>query len=228
MPYNLLPYNRGLDNTTIIESTAIFKEKVYFDYTKSVALKSEIVLFEKINFAIQMNKVISKFLVFKETVCRAIDGTHAISCLLNFSVVKKADAWIGKEMKIDQDFSEIMKSKSDFGKEMRLNQSFKEVLYDFIDLSKLLNSMSIFQDVMNLLSSANSLIEELTILNVEIPSGATLEIDSEVFTVTLNGINVFDKHSGEWVFLSKDLVDVEISALGNEIETTVIYRERYL
>lgn len=96
------------------------------------------------------------------------------------------------------------------------------------ELSKLINSEVTYTDNLNLLSSARTLNEEVAALTVDLQPGDTIEIDSEFYTVDLNGANAFDKYNGEWIYLSRDLADVVITANGQGLEAEVLYRERYL
>ena len=66
-------------------------------------------------------------------------------------------------------------------------------------------------------------------VTVTIPPGGELRIDSDTFRVLLNGENVLDKQSGDWLMLSRDLLYLDIeSAIGNGLSGNLIYTERYL
>ena len=66
-------------------------------------------------------------------------------------------------------------------------------------------------------------------VSVTIPPGGELRIDSDTFRVLLNGENVLDKQSGDWLMLSRDLLYLDIeSAIGNGLSGNLIYTERYL
>lgn len=67
---------------------------------------------------------------------------------------------------------------------------------------------------------------------VSLPPGAVLEIDSNNFTVKLNGENVLYAQSGEWIFVSRDTqqisLDVTSWETGTRLNGEMVYRERYL
>lgn len=68
-------------------------------------------------------------------------------------------------------------------------------------------------------------------LNVTIPAGGVLEIDSDIFTAYLNNQNVLHLHNGDWIFLDRDLVSLQFNDVGGNAKTmdiTVFYNERYL
>ena len=83
------------------------------------------------------------------------------------------------------------------------------------------------------LTSLASVVKDILIdpllYEVTIPPGGELRIDSDTFRVLLNGENVLDKQSGDWLMLSRDLLYLDIeSAIGNGLSGNLIYTERYL
>lgn len=70
-------------------------------------------------------------------------------------------------------------------------------------------------------------------LSLVIPPGATLVIDSENYTVLLDGENVLEAHSGAWPTLSRDLYDIVVEPVGvpegsERLEKKILYTEKYL
>lgn len=67
---------------------------------------------------------------------------------------------------------------------------------------------------------------------VSLPPGAVLEIDSDNFTVKLNGENVLYAQSGEWIFVSRDTQQISLDVTswnaGTRLRGEMAYRERYL
>lgn len=65
--------------------------------------------------------------------------------------------------------------------------------------------------------------------NVSIPPGGELRIDSENYTVTLNGENVLYAQSGYWPILSRELAQMTIdSGTGGEMTGEIVFAERWL
>lgn len=65
--------------------------------------------------------------------------------------------------------------------------------------------------------------------NVSIPPGGELRIDSENYTVTLNGENVLYAQSGYWPILSRELAQMTVdSGTGGEMTGEIVYAERWL
>lgn len=67
-------------------------------------------------------------------------------------------------------------------------------------------------------------------LDVVIPPGGILIIDSDNYNVLLNSENVIDKQSGSWLDeLSRNTFDVTIaSGITGDLEGSLLYTERYL
>lgn len=84
-------------------------------------------------------------------------------------------------------------------------------------------------EVLGSVSGAGTQSTEQVSVTVTIPPGGELRIDSDTFRVLLNGENVLDKQSGDWLMLSRDLLYLDIeSAIGNGLSGNLIYTERYL
>lgn len=84
-------------------------------------------------------------------------------------------------------------------------------------------------EVLGVISNASTQSTELVSIAVTLPPGGELRIDSDTFRVLLNGENVLDKQSGDWLTLSRNLLYLDIeSATGAGLSGNLIYTERYL
>lgn len=78
-------------------------------------------------------------------------------------------------------------------------------------------------EVLGSVSGAGTQSTEQVSVTVTIPPGGELRIDSDTFRVLLNGENVLDKQSGDWLMLSRDLLYLDIeSAIGNGLSGKVV------
>lgn len=228
MKYNRLPYNRGNESETLIESSVIFSEEVYMDYSKSVTLESNAAFSEKLYFTTELNRSLVRAVEFVDGLKAYVVPTAILERRLELSDKLKAEAVFGKEMSIKTSISEKLRAVTAAGKLVSATGFFTAELIAECELSKLMNTAITYTDNLNLLSSARTLNEEVTALTVDLQPGDTIEIDSEFYTVDLDGVNAFDKYSGEWLYLSRDLTDVVITANGSGLEAVILYRERYL
>lgn len=84
-------------------------------------------------------------------------------------------------------------------------------------------------EVMTSMLEATSQTTERTTLQLAIPPGGELRIDSELFLVLLNGENALHTQSGDWINVSRDLLRLVVeSASGGQLRGQLIYTERYL
>lgn len=68
------------------------------------------------------------------------------------------------------------------------------------------------------------------LIDIEIPPGATLIIDSDTYNVLLNGVDRIDAHSGDWLHMTRRVHDLLIEPAGGtlSVQGQVLYTERYL
>ena len=66
-------------------------------------------------------------------------------------------------------------------------------------------------------------------IGISIPPGGELRIDSENYTVTLNGENVLYAQSGYWPVLSRELAQMTVdSGTGGKMTGEIVFAERWL
>lgn len=71
--------------------------------------------------------------------------------------------------------------------------------------------------------------EETTGISISIPPGSELRIDTENYTVTLDGENVLYSHSGFWPILTRNIISLNINGTnGGGLKGELIYTERWL
>ena len=66
-------------------------------------------------------------------------------------------------------------------------------------------------------------------INVQLKPGSELRIDTENYTVLLDGKNILYLQSGDWPELSRDLAYITIDSLsGGTLTGEIVYSERWL
>ncbi len=66
-------------------------------------------------------------------------------------------------------------------------------------------------------------------VNVVIPPGSTLVIDSDNYVVLLDGENVIHAQSGDWLWLDRSVYDVLLESNGQvNVDAEMLYTERWL
>ena len=84
-------------------------------------------------------------------------------------------------------------------------------------------------DILTAIMDATSQTAEVVLMQVTIPPGGELRIDSDVFLAMLDGENMLYAQSGDWIDVSRELLRLIVeSATGGDLEGQIIYTERYL
>lgn len=97
----------------------------------------------------------------------------------------------------------------------------------FVSKDKLFNT--VVSEALGAVTEATSQTTETARVQITIPPGGELRIDSEYFTVTLNGENVLHEQSGDWINLSPELLRLIIeNAIGGTLTGDIIFTERFL
>ena len=84
-------------------------------------------------------------------------------------------------------------------------------------------------DILTAIMDATSQTAGVVLMQVTIPPGGELRLDSDVFLAMLDGENVLYAQSGDWINVSRELLRLIVeSATGGALEGQIIYTERYL
>lgn len=114
-------------------------------------------------------------------------------------------------------------------KNILLNEEYEDGLTQKLKMSKDLYLQFIGTDLLGSKIMANLYDTEQSTINITIPPGGVLEIDSETYTVYLNDTNVFDSYTGAWVMFDRDTTELTLGVgNGRVISGDILYRERYL
>lgn len=114
-------------------------------------------------------------------------------------------------------------------KDIPSDMNLTERLSAQITGSKDVPSAFLASEVLTTSFEAISQTMERAVFQLAIPPGGELRIDSELFTVLLNGENALHTQSGDWINISRELLRLVVeSASGGGLEGQLIYTERYL
>lgn len=112
---------------------------------------------------------------------------------------------------------------------MQIGLQASDALWSKFVLTASIPTSAVLTEALNCDIAVVNLTREVVLLNVTIPAGGRLVIDTDFYTATLNDENVIDLHSGDWPWLTRDLVELDIdSGTGGALTGKVIYTERYL
>lgn len=123
----------------------------------------------------------------------------------------------------------FLNAKLTLSKNVFLNEEYEDGLNQKLKLSKDLYLQFIGTDLLGSKLMANLYDTEHITINITIPPGGVLEIDSENYTVYLNDENVFDSYTGSWAIFDRDTTELTLGVgNGRVISGDILYRERYL
>lgn len=96
-------------------------------------------------------------------------------------------------------------------------------------LGAALSQPCVFSELVTLRPDAASKTEQTLLVRVTLPVGSELRIDSENYTVTLDGENVLHLQEGDWLALDRGLVNVTVdSGVAGSLVGQLVFTEKYL
>ena len=161
----------------------------------------------------------------------ALDGEFRENLSSSIKTEKIVYATFGLEEDQDKHKEEsiFLNAKLTLAKDIFLNEEYEDSLNQKLKLSRDLYLQFIGTDLLGSKIMASLYDTEQTTINITIPPGGVLEIDSENYTVYLNDTNVFDSYTGEWVIFDRDTTEITLGVgNGRVISGDILYRERYL
>ena len=211
--------NFSVDCHEQIVTTVTFSLNTLFDATGSESLNNFVVGTAGIKFGFGLETELGSSVTAE--LIAVIKGSLEEKLQVISNVVE--DISVGLEGKEEISLSTYLSADSKFfvvGDERLLNSFFagKDLTYNFFANEELI------------LGVRTSLLNDLLFsLNISLRPGETVEIDSDVFTAYLNDQNVIDLYSGEWITISRDSMELNVSSgSGGNLAGLLIYRERYL
>lgn len=136
-----------------------------------------------------------------------------------------------KNIWLSDDYFDELKSNTYGSKNIYMNQmqTLQGTLLGRLRGSKNIRYAAVLSDVLMALPEAVTQETDTLSITIAIPPGGEVRIDSDTYRVTLNGQNILYAQSGDWVFVSRDLLRLNIeSTTGGSMSGNMIYTERYL
>lgn len=140
-----------------------------------------------------------------------------------------SDINLAANVQIEQAMEDSLDCNAWLSNNMQIGLQASDALWSEFILTASIPTSAVLTETLNCDVAVINLTREVVLLNVTIPAGGKLVIDTDFYTATLNDENVIDLHSGDWPWLSRDLVELDIdSGTGGVLKGKVIYTERYL
>lgn len=192
-----------------IETTAFFNDIIRGTLRGAIAMKASFESYSTLSASVTMNANIVVTDQLSEALQASVDGSknEIIETVLSENLERMVHG------------SKTMPSTAIFGDAL-LSETcgVKDVLF-----------YSILNDTFMCITEASSQTTEMARIDVTIPPGSELHIDSETYRALLDGNNILYAQNGDWIVLARELLYLDIeSASGGSLDGVLIYTERYL
>ncbi|MCL2517602.1 MAG: hypothetical protein FWF15_03465 [Oscillospiraceae bacterium] len=165
---------------------------------------------------------------FTEAVTANIIPSIFISLMANFREMIETEIYPANNVIIDNNFAEQVLVEIAFGGNFPAGRiDFREIVTALVWLSKDVPMEVDFTESVFMTSLADLVEKDTLTITVNIPINGELRIDSETFTVLLNNQNILHNHSGDWINLNRDSLDLSINS-SRTLNGELIYVERFL
>lgn len=165
-----------------------------------------------------------------ETVLKTSSIIHIVkSRPTNFHAATKAVVAVNTSRKLKNSIQCDINCIVNFAKEIKRNAAFDCTVLQRFTLSRIVVKSSYPTAIVNSLVSIIHTITQTTTVDITIPPGGELRIDSDVFTVTLNGVNIIHAHDGDWIMLDNTLLNLIVdTGSGGNLQGQILFTQRYL
>lgn len=137
--------------------------------------------------------------------------------------------WIVKNTAIATEFTDTVEAQPFIGKNLFMVSALDDGVLCYVFGSKNILLLLLAGEIISSRVGVATITEERAYLNVTIPPGGQLVMDSELYLITLNGKNVMHLHSGDWISLDRDILSITVdSTTGGKLTGKLLYSERYL
>jgi len=163
----------------------------------------------------------------RERAYATINGVRNYTLASDFTEQADVELNLSNFVSFQNDFEEIAQSDIIAAYSFRIIQTFNELAENQIFIGSNTHLYAAMSEAGFLKSNATMIDKDMLIINATIPPGKQLIINSEDFTINLDGENILHLHEGDWINISRDTLDL-IIASGGQLTGTLIYTERYL
>lgn len=192
-----------------VQTTAFFNDVVRGSLRGAIAMKSTFESSGSLLAGCSMNANINFAFISDGAVVAVVEGSQ------NSNIVAA--------------LSEAMENIVHGSKIMSCSASFADALIANTYGVKDIQVLHIVNEVMTSMLDASSQSSEITRIEITLPPGSEIRIDSETYRVIMDGNNILYAQSGDWLTLTRELLYIDVeSASGGSLDGTMIYTERYL
>lgn len=203
-------YLNGVSGAVVTEDVSeFFSENQYCNaiITKSIYAVADID--SELFFVCTINKNISSIENIYESFLQNVEASQNINIVCDFDSTIKELCYLSINFFVEFNIDEKLLSSSSVSSNLLIDVFMSDVFQSEI--------------------VSGTIEEETTSISISIPPGSELRIDTENYTVTLDGENVLYSHSGFWTILTRDIISLSINGTnGGGLNGELIYTERWL
>jgi len=229
--YNLTRYNlQSVDRERFISASFTGAEFFGNVVGHSVTISGLLYGYEAVHLAIRVFPILCGSFTGLESV-GAWKPSLSLNLLAGFSAKETvgAAAVLGKHMLAGFTAREDIRAAAALGRGMQGRFDGKAYIGAYAAMGRLMRASFTGTGIIGSFITAKSVYYTSMLINVTIPPGGELRLDSELFNATLNGANVLHLVNGEWVFLSPRIRELRVNTgTTGALKGEVIFRERYL
>lgn len=192
-----------------VPTTAFFNDVIRGTLRGAIAMKSSFESVAYLRHSCKMNANINLAFMAGEALAATVEGSQNNNIVTALTDSLRKIVYGSKSISSSGSFNAILNGVVDGVKNIQLSQVVNEVLTSVL--------------------SAGSQTMETVRIDITLPPGSELRIDSDTYRVLMDGNNILYAQSGDWLTLARELLYVDVeSASGGTLEGTMIYTERYL
>lgn len=226
-PFSATPFSAQLEISEYLNDAITFDESIIV-VAGLTDVESDFEFFrEDIAVSIRAAAALLESVSLDEAVDCLVNAVATMTDVETFTEEIAVAAVLEAESYDAMALTESMRSVAEIGAETPDRIAIEESILATVEIGSIINTSERFDEFLNALASVKTATQEIIDINVTIPPGGELVIDSDTYTVTLGGINVLHLHSGVWLYIDDSVVDVLVSAGGGSPTATVTYAERW-
>lgn len=202
-----------------LRSALAFGSDLHFSARLNERVEGSVIVTRSLPFAIAASERLGADLRLSVAVpvlwrpAESLRGTLSLAC--DISIPLQGIESFGSRLSLGKDiwskavWSDAIESRFSIGKDIWSTVNWSEMLHSLLQIV--------------------SLELQVVRLNVTVPPGGRLYIDSANFTALLNNQNVLHQYNGDWVTLDPNLASIELdSGSGGKLQGNLIFTEAYL
>lgn len=228
--FNRLPFNRTYDSGNDVEIKmscyADLRTLTSFGKNTPITMASSAALttISNLSMGVPEKFEVTTNLLTKQSILSVV----VIEAVANADLISRA--YPSKDFQLKVDFETALNIDAYIGKNIYFKENYSTELNNLIYLSKDISGHNVTLGTNLMVNAESSLInKEYSEVDITLKQGETLIIDSNDFTVEKNGENILWAYSGDWVFLDRDILELELdSVTGKNLKGTIIYKEAFL